>query len=55
MIRQPAIYAAALHDAIRCGHPEHIARTLADQAVRRYNQGNSASRAIRLTTTQATA
>lgn len=49
-VRQLAIYDASLHSAIRNGNPEHIARDLAARAVRRYNSGHSASRAIRLTT-----
>lgn len=46
MNRAPAIRSATLHNAIRRGHPEHIARTLADRAVRLYQRGHSAHRAI---------
>ena len=46
--RSASIRAATIHSATRNGMPEHIARTLADKAVRKYHRGHSAARAITL-------
>ena len=46
MIRTTAIRQITIRRATARGLPEHIARTLADRAVRLYQRGHSAHRAI---------